>query len=251
MDTTTNSPKEETREQKFKRLFPWVDPKYAMFPWADPEYYDAQPLPPDLQQVKDELKAEYITPYNLPWLHGYVVKELVEAAKDESTKAERIKKARDKASMAFLADQASGRIRLKDEDAEPMPEEVKIHLKELNQERRELKKQEREARLARIAQIEGSMEPKKVKSKIPMFSDPEAQAALKVKYPWVVAGSFSQDPEKSGGTLLNIQCETCKGERSIHLADAFHTKTCKTCKGKKNGSKPQVDQQPASGPDSK
>lgn len=249
MDITTTTPKTETREQKFKRLFPWIDPKYGtLFPWADPEYYDAQPLPPDLQKVKEELMAEFVTPHGLPWLDGYIVKVLVEASVEGANKPEAIKKAREKAHTAFLANRARGLIRLKDEEAEPMPEEVKEHLKELNQQRRELKKQERDARMARIAQIEG---PKKVKSKLPMFGDVDAQIELKKRYPWVIAGSFVQDPEKSGGTLLNIECQVCKDERTIHLADAFHTKTCKPCKGKKNGTKPKVDQQPTSGSDSK
>lgn len=251
MDTTTTIRKEETREQKFKRLFPWIEPKYAMFPWADPEYYDAQPLPPDLQKVKEELMAEFVTPHGLSWLDGYILKILVEAAQDGANRPEAIAKAREKAHTAFLANRARGLIRLKDEEAEPMPEEVKEHLKELNQQRRELKKQERESRLARVAQMDKSVTVQKVKSKGPMFSDPEAQAQLKVKYPWVIAGSFSQDPVKSGGTLLNIQCQVCNDERTIHLADAFHTKTCKSCKGKKNVTEPKVDKQPTSGPDSK
>lgn len=227
-----------------------MNPKFANNAWADPEEYDVKELAPYIAKIKLELMDKYCTPFGLTLLPGYVLKSLFEASTTPDRAAELIDKARKSAEISYLADISAGRIRIKDEDAEPMPEEVKQHLKELNQERRELKKAEREARLARVAQFEGSTAPKKVKSKIPMFQDPEAQAALKVKYPWVVAGSFSQDPEKSGGTLLNIQCETCKDERSIHLADAFHTKTCKTCKGKKNGSKPKVDQQPASGPDS-
>ncbi len=98
--------------------------------------------------------------------------------------------------------------------------------------------------------IEGHPEVRlvKAKTKVPVFQDVEKQKEVCAKFPWVIPGTFAQDPEKSGGTLLAIKCEGCGDERIIHLADAFHTKKCKTCK--KNGTNKKLDQQQPSGLDS-
>jgi len=121
--------------------------------------------------------------------------------------------------------------------AKVMPDDVKEKLRLLNQERK--------AKKAAIKAQFGPETPKKLK--VPVFQDLEKQAEACKKYPWAVANSFVQDPEKSGGTLLAIKCQICADERIIHLADLFHTKLCKPCK--KNDKKPaKVGKQPTSGP---
>ncbi len=126
----------------------------------------------------------------------------------------------------------------------PMSEETKVALKELAESRKAMKKAIKEQ-----FDTEGHPEVRLVKgkSKIPVFQDLLKQAEICAKFPWVIAGTFTQDPEKSGGTLLAIKCGNCGDEnRIIHLADAFHTKLCKACK--KNGGKSKLDKQSISGP---
>ena len=128
----------------------------------------------------------------------------------------------------------------------PMSEETKAALKELAESRKAMKQSIKEQ-----FDIEGHPEVRLVKgkSKMPVFQDLLKQAEICAKFPWVIAGTFTQDPEKSGGTLLAIKCGTCGDDkRIIHLADAFHTKLCKACK--KNGGKSKLDKQSTSGPDS-
>jgi hypothetical protein len=133
----------ETKLQKFKRLFPWMDVKYASFPWSDPEELNLIPLPPDLAKVKDELTSEYILPYKLPWLAGYVLKELIDTIPLESvSRYEGIERARAQAYTAYLADKVNGRI--KNENTEPMPEELKQRFRKITEERKAEKKAKRE-----------------------------------------------------------------------------------------------------------
>lgn len=229
----------ETRTTKFKRLFPWADPKYADFPWADPEELNAIKLSGEAAQLKEELVAEYITPYNLAWLPGYVLKELVDADREPNAgiKHERLKAAQDKAQNAHLAALANGRIKNKDEVTEPMSEDVKEHLRDLNEKR----KAEKAVKKALVEQADKTINIKE--SKVPdpitkvtkkakktVFNDPEAQAALIAKYSWCIPGSFVQDAVKPGLTLVSIKCQKCGNPRQIHLADLFHVQKCVACK---------------------
>ena len=223
-----------------------MDEKYSTFPWHDPEEYGAVKLPSDLESVKLNLMEKYITPFGLPWLPGGVLKILVEAINLEGIdRANAILKASEASHVAYLSDVAKGRIKLKDETTTPMPEEVKQHLRELNQARRDEAKALREAREQRLAAFDEKKSPKAPKSGGPVFSDKLQQDALILKYPWIRLGSFRQDPEKAGGTLLAIICQSCGADREIHLADAFHCKFCKLCKGKKkNAPKSKLDRKP-------
>jgi len=228
----------ETRPAKFKRLFPWADPKYATFPWADPEELNVIKLSGEAAQTKDELVAEYVTPYNLAWLPGYVLKELVEADREPNAgiKHERLKAAQDKAQNAHLAALANGRIKNKDEVTEPMPEDVKEHLRDLNEQRKAEKaaKKALVAQADKVTQTQGLTMPdpvtKVVKKAKGIFNDLEAQAALITKYPWCIPGSFVQDSVKAGLTLVSIKCKHCSKPRQIHLADLFHVQKCVACK---------------------
>lgn len=66
--------------------------------------------------------------------------------------------------------------------------------------------------------------------KKPVFNDPEKQKEVKLKYPWVIEGTFRQDPQKAGGTNVDIKCQKCGGSRTVHLADAFQVKLCVKCR---------------------
>lgn len=71
---------------------------------------------------------------------------------------------------------------------------------------------------------------KEKKDKTPVFQSPEKQKLVLAKYPWVIDGTFRQDPDKPGGTCLDIKCQKCTTSRTIHLADAFQVKLCLKCK---------------------
>lgn len=79
-----------------------------------------------------------------------------------------------------------------------------------------------------VQQKKAAKQPKK-----PVFQDPEQQKAVKLKYDWAIEGSFRQDPEKAGGTILDIKCQKCGESRTIHLADCFQVKLCLKCRGTK------------------
>lgn len=68
-------------------------------------------------------------------------------------------------------------------------------------------------------------------SKTPVFKDSNKQKEIKLKYGWVQENSFRQDPEKEGGTILDIKCQKCGEPRTVHLYDAFQCKVCLRCKG--------------------
>lgn len=114
-----------------------------------------------------------------------------------------------------------------------MSVETKIALKELAESRKAMKRE-----IKAQFDTEGHPEVRLVKgkSKIPVFQDLLKQAEICAKFPWVKPGSFVQDPEKSGGTLLAIIC-TCGAERSIHLCDTFHCQYCAACKKAKKSKK--------------
>lgn len=134
------------------------------------------------------------------------------------------------------------------------PEPIKTE-KELKDAAKLVKEQAKAAMKAAIKtqfDVEGHPEVRltKAKTKVPVFKDVEKQKEVCVKFPWVVVGSFTQDPEKLGGTLLAIKCVDCGGERTIHLADAFLVKRCRECKSNKNGTTKKLDKQSTSGLDS-
>lgn len=71
------------------------------------------------------------------------------------------------------------------------------------------------------------------KAKIPLFKDMEGMARRETSWPWVAAGSWREDPEHPGATLVTIKCTKCDGIREIHAADAFQVKLCRACKPSK------------------
>lgn len=193
-------------------------------------------MSPDVEQVKLALEDEFLNPYKLE-MPAHVLKPLVQATKEENPtkRAEYLEVAKQKAHMHYLAKWAQGVIRVKDENAPPMPDDVKAQLRELNEKRREEKKAEREASEARRkeldkADLEKDRRTVAKKSKKPVFDDPETQKLVVAKYSWVIPGTFRQDPDKPGGTNLDIKCQACGMSRTIHLADAFQVKFCTGCK---------------------
>ena len=196
-----------------------MDQRYANGPWYDPEELDLVKLPDKLSLFKADLIAEYITPHKFNWLPGYILKELSDAAQSpESEWPERMHRIRDKMSLTYLADVARGRI--KSESSTPMPEDVKIKLRELNKARKLEKK---------TVNIKVTEQPKKL-NKLHVYEDKDAQNEVLKKYPLVVAGSFKHHPDKIHSTLVDIKCEKCSERRTINLCDCFHVKRCIKCK---------------------
>jgi len=198
--------------------------------WADPEEYDIIPLSPELQTIKQQLLNKYITPHKTTrwgnFLPGYVLKRLMLA--DAATGTERIrliKWAEEGAEINYLAARALGEIKVINPNTEPMPEKVKQHLKDLNERRREEKK---------ISKVIKAANTQISKVKLPVFKDNKQQIVAQNKYPWIVPGTFTQDPGKPGGTIVQIKCQIqgpgCKKTRTIHLADAFQVKICTSCR---------------------
>lgn len=73
----------------------------------------------------------------------------------------------------------------------------------------------------------------KAPSRVPIYEDKTRQEEMIKKYPWAVAGSFRQDPDKPASTVLDILCTKCKvTKRTIHAPDLFQVKMCKPCKSK-------------------
>jgi hypothetical protein len=73
------------------------------------------------------------------------------------------------------------------------------------------------------------------RSKVPLFNDMKAQQERVAKYPWVVAGSFREDPSHPGGTIADIKCQEtgCTAKRTVHAGDLFQVKFCAPCKEKR------------------
>lgn len=107
-----------------------------------------------------------------------------------------------------------------------MSEETKVRLKELAESRKAMKN-------AIKAQFDTEGHPEvrliKAKSKVPVFNDLQRQSEICTKFPWCT-NSFRQDPEKSGGTIVDIKCVDCSSLREVHLADVFHCQRCVKCK---------------------
>jgi hypothetical protein len=86
---------------------------------------------------------------------------------------------------------------------------------------------ETESEIKGFASKSGS---KKSKPKLALWQDKAAQKEKEAAYPWVKSGSWRKDPNKEGGTIADIVCQTCGGLREVHLADCFQIKYCISCK---------------------
>lgn len=183
----------------------------AIFGHANASDYDSYRWPDDIKQAIDGLIKEHYEPYTSERLEGFILKRFKAAAEeaDLGKRGEKLKEALDAAWLQYR--------HYKPKTTEPMPEEVKEMLKELNETRRAVKKKDA-----------APPAPKKEKPP-PVHSDPKRQLEFCNKYPWAVPGSFKQDPLKAGGTLVSIKCE-CGSTREIHLSDLFQVRKCNVCK---------------------
>lgn len=75
--------------------------------------------------------------------------------------------------------------------------------------------------------------PKAKATKTPIYDDKAAQAEKQKKWGWAKKNSWREDPEHKGATILDIICQKCGNERTIHAADLFQVKTCIACKKSK------------------
>ena len=109
----------------------------------------------------------------------------------------------------------------------PMSEETKEILKEVSKKRRE------EAKLLKPTKLKVTSKVETIKQKptgnLPVYSNPEKQKQLSIKYPWAITGTYRQDPEKPAGTIVDILCSVCKKPRTIHIADLFQCRKHKDC----------------------
>jgi hypothetical protein len=219
----------ETREQKFKRLFPWMDPGYASGPWSDPEEYDLISLPGILAIAKADFIARYVTPYGLPWLPGYILKDLVDISKlPDSEWAERLKKTGSRMATSHLADIAAGRINVKDNISYSMPEEVCQKCQEVLDTPVAVVV-ESKPKSKKESNKDTAAKPVK-KTKVPVYLDKAVQGDLTQKYPWAIG--FRQDQDKAGGTIVDVKCVICSDVKSVYLYNVYQCKMCKACKGK-------------------
>lgn len=202
--------KKDTELERLKKIFPY----------ADPIELDKVELDADVQEIKNQMIAQYVTPYDLGTLPGYVLKTLIEASNDPVKRFDKLKLAWLQVRTDHLALIAQHKIRSNNEEAntsKPMSEETKAYL-------REIQKSKKDKDIGFVA------EPTPKVAKLPVFRDESKQAELILKYPWAIAGSFKQDPDKAMGTVLDIKCQKCGANRHIHLADLFQVKLCLVCK---------------------
>jgi len=207
---------------------PHVLPTTDLTPYVDVE------MPDDVVQEMKRLYSEYLEPYKLE-IPDYAMKHLFLASLEANAekKAEYLEKARQKFEQHYLGSWAKGKIKPLDSDAPPMPEDVKEKLKEINKAKREREKTKNEvARMASGQPPKHAGQPKK--QKVPVYSDSQSQDAVVKKYSWAIAGTFRADPDKPGGTILDIKCQKsgpgCLSTRTIHLADCFQVKLCSVCR---------------------
>lgn len=207
---------------------PYVPPATDLTPFVNVE------LPDDVVAEMQRLYSEYLEPHKLE-IPDYAMKPIFLAAMETvpEKKAEYLEKARQKFEQHYLGSWAKGKIKPLDSDAPPMPEDVKEKLKELNKAKREREKEKNQvARMASGEPPKKAGEPKK--QKVPVFADSQAQDAVVKKYSWAIAGTFRADPDKPGGTILDIKCQKsgpgCLSTRTIHLADCFQVKLCSVCR---------------------
>jgi ribosomal protein S27E len=194
-------------------------------------------LSSDAERTRLAIQEEYLDPYKLE-MPAYVLKQLVMASQeaDLNKASEHLQKARQKAHTHYLSKWATGVIRVKDDDAPPMPDAVKAQLRELNEKRREERRIDKEAANARKRELDKADHVETVRSTVtkkgkkPVFDDPDAQKLVLTKYPWAVANTFKQDQNKPGGTNLDIRCQVCGRHRTVHLADVFQVRYCNGCR---------------------
>jgi hypothetical protein len=99
--------------------------------------------------------------------------------------------------------------------------------------------EEREASQAALVAPNPPKAKRESAKKLAVYEDSTAQAEKEAKYPWAAPGSWRQDPEHPGSTILDIKCISCGASRTIHLADLFQCKLCVGCrKASKSKSKP-------------
>lgn len=187
--------------------------------------YSAFHLPIEIVDFKNHIYQKYLEPYNLD-IPNYVYKALVLAGEAEDLeRIQLLEVARQKAEMHYLGQWAKGNIKV---NTEPMPEEVKEKLKEIN----ENKRLEKQAKRIELDNVVKSNVKKPKGKKLPVFSDSEQQKQVLKKYPHAIAGTFKAHPSKAGVTLLDIKCTKCGKSKTISLCEAFHIKTCSACLSK-------------------
>lgn len=203
-------------------------PDYSGLPCAKLEDFKDLVLPEDIEITRQQLNDEYFEPYHII-MPAYVLKQLTVAAElSGQARIDATIKARDKAKFAHFCATRQGHS-----ESRPMTNEVKAKLAEYNKQKRQQEKQERQSRLERLRKlptdsIGNTAKPKR--SKVPVFNDPEAQTLVSNKYPHIIPGTFKQDPEKPGGTLVDIKCQKCGSSRTVHMADVFQCRLCKQCR---------------------
>jgi hypothetical protein len=89
---------------------------------------------------------------------------------------------------------------------------------------------EREASQAALVAPNPPKPKKESVKKQALYDDKAGQVERESKWAWVKKGSWRQDPEHAGGTILEIICQLCGSERTIHAADTFQVKLCSACK---------------------
>jgi hypothetical protein len=90
--------------------------------------------------------------------------------------------------------------------------------------------EEREASQAALVAPNPPKAKRESAKKRAVYEDSTAQAEKEAKYPWAIKGSWRQDPEHPGSTILDIKCTLCGAARTIHLADLFQVKLCVSCR---------------------
>src|SRR5271166_1227437 len=147
------------------------------FPSIDLKQFDGVIFPPEIAAFKKKLEEQYFEPHKLT-APGYFLKTLVDAIPaDPAGRRRFFEEAQQQAELHFLASWSKGLIKVKDEDTKPMPEEVKIELKEI--------------KLARKIEKEKTKElDKKIKKfkgpKMPVYEDHLMQSEYLKRYRWLM-----------------------------------------------------------------
>src|SRR5687767_5398152 len=129
---------------KRMKIEPHEDNSKVVGPVTDLSIYKDVVIPPEVEEAKNKLYADYLEPYKLE-IPAYAMKWIYKAAMvDGAQRVEGLEKARQKVEQRYLSAWAKREIKVHDDDAPPMPDDVKQQLKELNKQRREEAKAERE-----------------------------------------------------------------------------------------------------------
>lgn len=198
-----------------------------LFPWTTPEEAAKIVLTEEASKVLKSINVEWFEPYGQT-APPYIVKQLSTA-----TTPDDYRNVRQSAHVAHLSMRIDGVIKTEADKARAaMPEEVKAHLRELRESKKGVIRDDPPKAKIIKQEKKKDVKPKVHKSGLPIYQDKVRQNELVLKYPWAVAGSFTHDPHKPGGTCLNIKCIKCGKLRSIHAADLFQCKICLECKNK-------------------